>query len=93
MLFATAIVLHRVMSFNKPAKWGRNFGYILAIFLSGVAAIHCYLDERAIHQTTFVVMVIWIAVRTAGLIDERINNLEVKRKMRLLSRAGTGIFE
>lgn len=56
MLLATGIVLHRVMSFNKSARWGRNFGYTLAIFLSGVTAIHFYLDERTIQNTTFVVM-------------------------------------
>ena len=93
MLLATGIVLHRVMSFDKSARWGRNFAYILSISLSGVMIIHCYLNERIIHQATFVLMVIWVAARTARLIDKRISNPEKKRKLRRLSRSGAGMSE
>lgn len=91
MLLATGIVLHRVMSFNKSARWGRNFGYALAILLTGVIIIHCYLNEEAIHQITFAVMVIWVAIRTAGLIDKHIGSSEMKKKLQRLSRSGTGM--
>lgn len=92
MLLATGIVLHRIMSFDKPAAWGRTFGYGLTVFLSAVATIHCYLNERIIHQTTFVVMVVVVGIRTMNLIDKRISNPEVKKRMRGLSRSGTGMF-
>lgn len=92
MLLATGIVLHRIMSFDKPAAWARTFGYGLTISLSAVATIHCYLDERIIHQATFVVMIIVVGVRTMILIDKRISDLEVKKRMRYLSRSGTGMF-
>lgn len=91
MLLATGIVLHRVMSFDKSAKWGRNFTYALAMILSGVMIIHCYLSERVIHQITFVVMIIWVGLRTMSLIDKRISNPDMKSKMRRLSRSGTGM--
>lgn len=93
MLLATGIVLHRVMSFDKSARWGRNFAYILSVILSGVMIIHCYLNERIIHQATFVVMVIWVAVRTASLIDQRVGNPELKRSLHRLSRSGMGMSE
>lgn len=91
MLLATGIVLHRVMSFNKSARWGRNFGYALTTFLSGVSIVHCYLNEQAIHQTTFVVMVVWVAIRTAGLIDKHTSSPEMKRKLQRLSRSGSSM--
>lgn len=66
MPLATGIVLHIIMSSVKPAGWSRAFGYCLTNFLSGIATIHCYLDERVIQQSTFIVMVIVAGTRTVG---------------------------
>lgn len=92
MLLPTGIVLHRIMSFDKPAAWSRTFVYCLTIFLSVVVTIRFYLDERVIQQSTFV-MVIVAGTRIVGLIDTRISDLEVKKQMRRLSRSGTGMFD
>lgn len=66
MLLATGIVLHIIMSSVKPAGWSRAFGYCRTNFLSGIAMIHCYLEERVIQQAIFVVMVIVEGTRTVG---------------------------
>ena len=92
MLLATGIVLHRVTSFGKSATWSMSWGYSLTFLLTVIAAAHCYLNERLLHQVSFVAMVIVAGRKTAGLITLRVQDEELRRRMQSLARRSLGIF-
>ena len=91
MLLATAIVMHRALSFDKSRAWSSRLGYGLSGVLVLVAVVHCYLDESLLHQGTFAVMVVVTGRRTVKLIDERVKGADAKGRMRGLARAGLGM--
>ena len=92
MLLATGIVLHRVTSFGKSNVWSTNWGYGLSLLLTVIAVAHCYLNERLLHQISFVVMVIVAGRKTAGLIVLRVQDDQLKRRMQRLARQSIGMF-
>ena len=89
MFGATGIILHRVMSFDKPPAWSRNFALGLSAFLVIVAIYHCYAIETIVHQTTFVLMVYAVAWKTRSLINGRIRNTALKRRLKELAVQGS----
>ena len=90
MLLATGIMFHRIMSYGRPVAWSAVFRNYLLVFLSTVAFIHCYRDERAIFQTVFVLMVLVAGYRTASLVQEVIEDPDMRKRLQRLSRSGTG---
>ena len=92
MFFATGIILQRVVSFGKSAAWSRNFALGLTAFLVAVAVYHCYAIETLAHQSTFVLMIAWVAHRTRSLIKERVSNKQLKQRMGELAKMGVGTF-
>ena len=91
MFFATGIILHRVMSFDRTSKWSRSFALGLSGILALVAVYHCYAIETAAHQATFVIMVILVARKTKRLISERIKDQALKVRMEELAKQGTSM--
>ena len=91
MFFATGIILYRVMSFGKSSAWSRNFGITLFALLVSIAVYHCSAVETIAHQSTFVVMVFAVATRTRSLINNRVSNVTLKKRMKDLARLGAGM--
>ena len=92
MFFATGIILHRVMSFGRSPAWSRNFAVTLSALLVSVAVYHCCVVEVIAHQATFVIMVWAVAIRTRNLIDDRVSNAALKKRMRDLAQIGASVY-
>ena len=90
MFFATAIVLHRVMTFGESAAYSRNFALGLSAILVAIAVYHCWAIEVIAHQATFVIMVWVVAWNTRKLIRERVRDPRLQKRMKKLAFEGTG---
>ena len=90
MFFATAIILHRVHTFEKTKAYSRNFAISITSVLTAIAIYYCITIEVLAHQGSFAIMVIAAAVRTSRLINRRVVDEGLKARMKGISMLGTG---
>jgi len=88
MFIPTAIVLHRVIVFNKSTTFSLTTGGIITAVLVAASIIYYITGNMDFHSACFAVMIVAVGGRTAWLIEKKIHDSEVKRKMRNLSRIG-----
>ncbi|MCJ1405276.1 hypothetical protein MMC11_008503 [Xylographa trunciseda] len=89
MTLATGIIFYRVMSFGRSPESKRIFAYLLTFLLCAIAVYHCLVVEVAVHQGSFVLMVVIVGFRTANLIKTRIKDEQVKARMNRMARSGS----
>lgn len=92
MLFATATVMHRVYTFDKPLKDAVVWGLGLAGFLFAFSVYHCMTDEIVMHAILFGVMILAVGIKTRATINARITSPILRSQIRKLVWVGTGSF-
>ena len=90
MTLATGVIFYPVVGFGRPAQSKRIFAYLLAFVLVAIA-VYCLVIEVAVHQGSFVVMVVIVALRTRKLIKTRIKDALLKERMNHMARMGSSM--
>ena len=80
------------MSFGKSREWSQKFAAGLVLLLLAVAVYHCWAIETIVHQSTFVIMVWAVAIKTRKLISQRTSNAAARKRLRSLAKSGTSMF-
>jgi Ceramidase len=91
MLFATDVVLHRILTVSTPRGYTAFVGISLTAFLAVLSYVHCSANELIMHSMTFGIMIMVIGFHTMRLL-QKIERPLVRRKLSTLARTGAGIF-
>lgn len=89
MLLATAFVLQRVLTFNKPPAYSRTVTLSLVVSLLTFTAYHIKYNNMNSHSIVFGIMIVVVGINTMSLV-EVIKDEKVKRNVRMLGRVGAG---
>lgn len=89
MLLATAFVLQRVLTFNKPLAYSRNVTLSIIVSLLTFTAYHVKYNDMNSHSIVFGIMIVVVGINTMSLV-EIIKDEKVKRNVRMLGRVGAG---
>lgn len=92
MLVASACVFHRAMTFNQSTLFSRRFTAVLLLPLGIETVYHTIADEEAVHQLSFLLLIILVAIKTRALIKSRVQRSEDRQRLRALTMAGAGTF-
>lgn len=92
MLFATATVMHRVFTFDRPKKDAVVYGLALAAFLVLFSIYHCLTDEIVGHAILFGAMILIVGFKTRMTINQRITSPVLRSQIRKLVWVGTASF-
>lgn len=88
MLVATAMVLHRILTYNSDSAYRRNVFIALMGTLVPFSIYHYVTNELVGHVAVFAGMILYIGYKTRELIARRIKTREARRRVRKLERTG-----
>ncbi|KAG9606163.1 alkaline phytoceramidase, partial [Aureobasidium melanogenum] len=91
MIVATSIVLHRAMTFQRSNSYTRWFSGLLVLAVIAETAYHTIKDEQMVHELSFVLLIIAVAVKTRSLIKLRVHNTKDKQMLHNATVFGAGI--
>lgn len=91
MIFATAFVLHALLTFNQTFQQRVCITAILLTALLVFSIIHCKINNLNVHSAVFASMILFIAYRVAALIKQ-VKNPARRRYAGRLARYGSGII-
>lgn len=90
MIVATSCVLHRAMTFQQKATYNRKFTTILLASMVIETVYHSVMDEEIVHQVSWLILLILVALKTRALIQQRAKTPEQKQKFSRLIAFGAG---
>ncbi|OQO00663.1 hypothetical protein B0A48_13153 [Cryoendolithus antarcticus] len=92
MQVATALVVHRAMTYGR----GRGYARILAVGLASLLALetayHAINNEQTVHDLAFVVQIAVVAFKTRSLIQTRVTASRDKLVLQRLTLLGAACF-
>ncbi|KAH0365978.1 alkaline phytoceramidase, partial [Aureobasidium melanogenum] len=92
MIIATSIVLHRAMMFQRSDSYKRWLSGLLVLAVIAETAYHTIKDEQMIHELSFLLLIIMVAVRIRSLIKLRVHNPQDKQMLQNATIFGAGCF-
>nr|OQO32321.1 hypothetical protein B0A51_00380 [Rachicladosporium sp. CCFEE 5018] len=92
MQVATALVVHRAMTYDRGSNYARTFAAGLASLLALETAYHAINDEQTVHDLTFVVQIAVVAFKTRSLIKSRVTAARDKLMLQRLTVLGAACF-
>ena len=84
MIYAVALLIQRIFTFDKPAKQARNITLIVLLGAVSYTVLHCVLDNLTVHTVVFLAMLITASKKVRALIRVL---PEAKQRQRLTSLA------
>ncbi|KAL4807874.1 ceramidase [Aspergillus unguis] len=92
MHLLTTPLLYRILTFQTDQTHTRLVGFILLTLFTIVMVVHMVMDEFLLHATAFGAAVLLITTKTMRVIPLQILDLEVRARIRLISRFGLVCF-
>ncbi|KAG9669233.1 alkaline phytoceramidase, partial [Aureobasidium melanogenum] len=92
MIVATSIVLHRAMTYQRSNSFTRWFSSLLILAVIAETAYHTIKDEQMVHELSFVLLIVIVAIKTRSLIKLRVRNPKVKQMLQKATLFGAGCF-
>ncbi len=92
MIFATAFVMHRLLTFKQSLKQSTTTTAGLIVAVIGFSALHCKLNNMNLHSATFASMILFIAYRSSAL-TKQIKSPAHKKSAARLARQGARTIE
>ncbi|KAG9604230.1 alkaline phytoceramidase, partial [Aureobasidium melanogenum] len=92
MIVATSIVLHRAMTFERDHSFRRWFSSLLILAVIAETAYHTIKDEQSVHELSFVLLIVAVAIKTRSLIKLRVHNPKDKQMLQNATIFGAGCF-
>ena len=91
MLYATAFVMHQLITCNHPPAESSQRSAMLAVAVLLFSVIHCVLNDLNLHSLVFASMIAYIAVNTSKMISS-VQDRDWQRQARRWVRFGSGRF-
>ena len=89
MIFATALVLQRLLTFNRTFGEKAIINSILGLAVTLFSLVHCRINDLNVHSAVFGCMILYIAHRVRALTTE-VKNAELQRNLYSLAWHGSG---
>ncbi|RDL37648.1 Uncharacterized protein BP5553_05081 [Venustampulla echinocandica] len=92
MLFATATVLHRLLTFDKPLATTIYYGLAITTIVGAFSIWHCVTNELIMHSIVFAIMLLMVSRKTSSIVNARVSDPGVRKDVRRLSIWGFMCF-
>lgn len=92
MIFATAFVMHRLLTFKQSLKQSTTTTAGLIVAVIGFSVLHCKLNNMNLHSATFASMILFIAYRSSAL-TKQIKSPAHRKSAARLARQGARMIE
>ena len=89
MIFATASVLQRLLTFNRTLRENAVINSILGLAVASFSTLHCRINDLNVHSAVFGCMILYIAHRVRAL-TTKVNNAKLQRDFYCLAWRGSG---
>lgn len=90
MIVATSVVLHRAMTYQRSHSFTRWFSSLLILAVIAETAYHTIKDEQMVHELSFVLLIVIVAIKTRSLIKLRVRNPKDKQMLQKAALFGAG---